>query len=104
MRALSRTVIVMLGVFLATPALAKARPVYAIVVGHNAIAPALQAEARGLSTLRYADDDALKFFALIEQGSRQSFLLAVPDADTQRRFPALSGRARPPTDRCRGAR
>ena len=79
------------------PASAAARPVYTIVVGHNAVAPALQAQARGLVTLRYADDDALKFFALMEQGSRQAFLLAVPDADTQRRFPTLSGRALPPT-------
>lgn len=77
-------------------AFAASRPVYTIVLGHNGIAPALQAEARGLVTLRYADDDALKFFALMEPASRQAFLLAVPDSDTQRRFPALSGRASPP--------
>lgn len=97
MRAAWCALVVFFGLSLSRSSLAAPRPVYTVVVGHNAIAPALQAQARGLVTLRYADDDALKFFALMEQASRQAFLLAVPDADTQRRFPALSGRASPPT-------
>jgi hypothetical protein len=99
-RALRGLFTLVLAIFAAAlPARAHAAPgpVYSIVIGENAVAPALQAQARGLVTLRYADDDAFKVFSLLEHGSRQAFLLAVPDADTQRRFPQLHGRAVPPT-------
>jgi hypothetical protein len=78
-------------------AAAKKRVVYTIAVGHNAVADVLKRDAAGLSTLRYADDDALRFYALLQSASRRAFLLTVADADTQRRFPAVARRARAPS-------
>jgi hypothetical protein len=74
-----------------------ARPVYTISIGQNAVAEALKPQASGLVTLRYADDDALRFYSLMEGVSRRAFLLSVLDADTQRRFPDFARRAAPPT-------
>ncbi|HEX6767578.1 MAG TPA: caspase family protein [Polyangiaceae bacterium] len=76
---------------------APSRPVYTIAVGHNAVADVLRRDAAGLVTLRYADDDALRFFALLQNASRYAFLLTVADADTQRRFPEVTRRALAPT-------
>ena len=78
---------------------ANKRAVYTIAVGHNAIADVLKRDAAGLSTLRYADDDALRFYALMQRASRRAFLLTVADADTQRRFPEVARRALPPSVR-----
>jgi hypothetical protein len=73
------------------------RPLYTIAVGHNAVADVLKRSGDGLVTLRYADDDALKFYSLMERASRRAFLLSVLDADTQRRFPEVARRAAPPS-------
>jgi hypothetical protein len=73
------------------------RPVYTIAVGHNAVAEVLRPNAGGLTTLRYADDDALRFYNLMQHGSVQAFLLAIADTETQRRFPEASGRALAPS-------
>jgi hypothetical protein len=86
--------------FVASPAAASASPkrvVYTISIGHNEIPEALMNADRNLMTLRYADDDALRVYSLLEAASRQAFLLAVLDPDTQRRFPELAGQARPPS-------
>lgn len=96
-RLLLRVVVALVVILLPALACAAPGPVYSIVIGQNSIAPSLQGDARGLVTLRYADDDAFKFFSLMEHASRRAFLLSVPDADTQRRFPQLIARAASPT-------
>jgi hypothetical protein len=73
------------------------RPVYTIAVGYNAVADVLKRNASGLTTLRYADDDALRFYSLMQHASRHAFLLTVADADTQRRFPDVARRAVAPS-------
>ncbi len=65
---------------------------YAIVVGNNAPPKS----APQLSTLRYADDDAVRFHQLFS-GFAHTSLLAVLDAQTQRRYPQLAQRAELPT-------
>lgn len=61
-------------------------------VGVNA-APA----GSGLATLRYADDDAVRFYDFARLSSERSWLLTVVDADTARRHSSLLGAARPPS-------
>src|SRR5687768_742358 len=73
------------------------RPVYTIAVGHNSVAEVLRPNAAGLTTLRYADDDALRFYNLMQHASRRAFLLTVADADSQRRFPEATRRALAPS-------
>jgi len=51
----------------------------------------------GVAPLRFADDDAARYFELFEALGAQPKLLAVLDADTQRRHPSLAAIARPPT-------
>jgi hypothetical protein len=73
------------------------RPVYTIAVGHNSVAEVLRPNAAGLTTLRYADDDAVRFYNLMQHASRRAFLLTVADADSQRRFPEAARRALAPS-------
>jgi hypothetical protein len=73
------------------------RPVYTIAVGNNAVAEVLRPSARGLATLRYADDDALRFYNLMQHASRRAFLLTIADAETQRRFPEAARSALAPS-------
>ena len=63
------------------------RPLYTIAVGHNRVAEVLRPNAAGLTTLRYADDDAIRLFNLMQHASRRAYLLAIADADSQQRFP-----------------
>lgn len=66
---------------------------YAVVIGNNA-AP----EGRGdLQTLRYADDDALRFADLFARAGMKTFLLTVADARTQRKTAFQGAKAEPPT-------
>src|SRR5687767_14670864 len=66
---------------------------YAIVIGNNA-PPTTGAEK--LRTLRYADDDAVRYYQLLSRlGETQ--LLAVLDAPTQKRHHGLGALALPPT-------
>lgn len=51
----------------------------------------------GVAPLRYADDDAARYYELFEALGAEPRLLAVLDADTQRRHPQLAAVARPPT-------
>lgn len=84
----------------ATEARAQSRqPVYAIVVGHNAPPPNSDPDgaSSGLQTLRYADDDAVRFYGLLSTASDHAVLLADMDADTRRRHSSLAARAEPPT-------
>ncbi|MCA9556834.1 MAG: caspase family protein, partial [Myxococcales bacterium] len=65
---------------------------YAIVVGNNhALA------GSGYDRLEYADDDALRFAALLGDLGADVQLLTGPDADTAPRWPGLADRAKPPT-------
>lgn len=68
-------------------------PRYALVIGNNR--PPF--ERPDLPSLRYADDDAVRYQDLFQRLGAQTHLLAVPDADTQRRHPQIAGRALPPS-------
>ncbi len=87
----------MRGVALATLVLAgwaHAKTVtYAIAIGNDAPPPG-QPE---LPTLRFADDDAVRFDAFFSRVTEHHWLLSVLDAPTQRRHEAAASRARPPT-------
>jgi hypothetical protein len=65
---------------------------FAIVIGNNAPP---EEEVGRLGALHYADDDAVRFYELFRSFA-ETELLTVPDAATQRRYPELSGIARPP--------
>jgi len=79
------------------PAAAKTK-YYGIVIGNNA-APARSEGAphAPLSTLKFADDDAASMTAFLAEFGAETRLLTVMDADTQRRYPELVARARPPS-------
>lgn len=51
----------------------------------------------GLPALRFADDDAAAFYDLASSLSDTAHLLTVFDSETARRYPGLTGTARPPT-------
>jgi hypothetical protein len=67
---------------------------YALVIGNNAV-PA-GADDQGLRTLRYADDDAVRFHQLLSRVGTSELLTMVDDT-TERRYPGLAAEARPPT-------
>lgn len=67
---------------------------YLVALGNNALPAAGDEDLR---PLRYADDDAAAVYRLGEELGMAGTLLAVLDADTQRRFPELARVARPPT-------
>ena len=50
-----------------------------------------------LAPLRFADDDAARYFELLEPGAAQAHLLTTFDSETQSQFPELVDRALPPT-------
>ncbi|HVE87568.1 MAG TPA: caspase family protein [Myxococcales bacterium] len=64
---------------------------YALVVANNSSVDGSRAP------LQYADDDGAGFFELLEPQVNEALLLAVLDAETQRRHPGLAARTRPPT-------
>ena len=66
---------------------------YAIVIGNNAPP---EEELGRLASLRYADDDAIRYAALFRSYGAEVKLFTVPDEATQRRYPELNGRAEPP--------
>lgn len=59
--------------------------VYALVIGNNA-APL---DSAGTATLRYADDDAARYYEFFSRFATEVRLLTVFDADSQRRYPSL---------------
>ncbi len=72
---------------------AVAAPVrYAVVIGHNL------GDDAALARLRYADDDAARFYELFGPGSAQAWLLTVFDTETQGIYGPLVPLARPPTE------
>ena len=75
----------------ASPALA-ADVHYAIVIGNNA-PPA----GEPLAALRFADDDAARYYGVLARLSESVVLLTVLDADSQKRYPTYAGLAQRPT-------
>ena len=71
-----------------------ARVSYAIVIGNNA--PPKSGTPETLQPLRYADDDAIRYFQLFSRFA-QTRLLVVADATTQKRYPDIATRAMLPT-------
>ena len=67
---------------------------YALVIGNNA-PPSEKADA--LESLRYADDDAVRFYRFFRHMTAESRLFTVADAETQRRFPEIAPVAEVPT-------
>lgn len=67
---------------LASPAAARTVS-YAIAIGNNA------PPTPSLPTLRYADDDAVRYYQLFGRVAERASLLTVLDATSQRRYPAL---------------
>ncbi len=72
-----------------TPTVAPDR--FAIVVGYN------QADRAELEDLRFADDDAARFFELVSLGAARAHLLTVFDPPSQALYPRLVSIARAPT-------
>lgn len=68
--------------------------VVALVVGNNA--PPTGEAFEGLGKLRFADDDAVRFYQFLSRFADRVALLAVLDEDTQRRYPGMADRAHPP--------
>lgn len=64
---------------------------YALVIGNN------ESLDPKVATLRYADDDAARSFELFESRAQGVRLLTVLDAASQKLYPGLAARARPPT-------
>jgi hypothetical protein len=67
---------------------------YAIVIGNNA--PPSAGTPEQLAPLRYADDDAVRYYQLFSRMA-DTRLLAVLDTQTQRRHPGLAGLAEAPS-------
>ncbi len=63
----------------------------ALVVGLNT------SRDPGVAPLKYADDDAARYFELFSETVAHASLLAVLDEDSQRRHPQATSLARPPT-------
>jgi hypothetical protein len=89
-----KALVVAILVALAAPAHAGKDVRYAIVIGNNA--PPASGTTEKLAPLRYADDDAVRYYQLFSRLG-EAHLLAVLDATTQRRYVGLAARALPPT-------
>ena len=76
----------------ATPVAAE-RVVYAVAIGNNAP----PASEPSLAALRYADDDAVRYYELFKRAGKHVALLTVLDDSTQRRHPAFRSVATAPT-------
>src|SRR4051812_1715185 len=73
---------------------AGARVSYAIVIGNNA--PPRSGTSETLQPLRYADDDAIRYYQLFSRFA-QTHLLVVADLPTQKRYPEIAATATLPT-------
>ncbi|MEM6731094.1 MAG: caspase family protein [Myxococcota bacterium] len=65
----------------------------ALVIGNNAS----PVDETALAPLRFADDDAIRFYELFSRATDTVELLSVLDDTTQTRHPGVAGKARPPT-------
>lgn len=74
---------------------AQARPTsYALIIGNNAPP---QGSVETLATLRYADDDAARYFQFFGRFADEIRVFSVLDGDSQRRYPEVAAQARPPS-------
>ena len=89
-----RAVVTCLVVLALAPVAHAERRAYAIVIGNNA--PPTSGTPETLQPLRYADDDAVRYFQLFSRFA-QTRLLVVLDATTQKRYPELAGQTMLPT-------
>ena len=93
----ARAVLVALLLSSAGPVLAAGRPViFTLAIGYNG-APRTGDGREAPPALRFADDDAAAFYQFGRSVGRRAYLLALLDADTQRRFPGLAAEARAPS-------
>jgi hypothetical protein len=76
---------------LASPAQA-ARLFYSVSIGNNT-----PPRAEGVPALRYADDDAIRYYDLFVRAGARGALLTVMDRQTERRYAKLVPQAKPPT-------
>ncbi len=67
---------------------------YALVIGYNQPPDALK---DALATLRYADDDALRYAAHFDAFTEKTWLLSALDEETQTRFSKAAARTQLPT-------
>jgi hypothetical protein len=79
----------------AAPAPEVEQRTFALVIGFNGKPPATKDES--IQPLRYADDDAFAFYQLQKELGADAILLTAPDAETKRRYPAITDGVRPPT-------
>jgi hypothetical protein len=64
---------------------------YALIVTHN------ESVDEGVEALRYADDDGARYYELFSAMTSEARLLTVLDADSQKLFPGMAARTKPPT-------
>lgn len=78
---------------LAAPALAQDVPPerFLLVLGHNG------SDVAGVADLRYADDDAARYYELLAPGAAQAHLLTAFDDESAPLYPHLYERSEPPT-------
>lgn len=67
---------------------------YVLIVGNNAPPPS---DGESLPTLRYADDDAARYFHFFRRFADGVRVLSVLDPESQRRYPEVAAQARPPS-------
>ncbi|MCB9654391.1 MAG: caspase family protein [Deltaproteobacteria bacterium] len=72
----------------------EASEAYAIVIGNNAPPPNSH---DALKRLRYADDDAVRYYELFSRFALETRLLSVLDQETQKRYPGLADLTRAPS-------
>lgn len=65
---------------------------YALIVGNN-----FPFENPKLDTLKFADDDAVRYYRFFKRFTEDAFLLTIPDLRTQKRYAAIGNEADPPT-------
>jgi hypothetical protein len=70
---------------------------YVVAIGQNDIPASLTVREPELNRLKFADDDAIGLYALMQPASRQAFLLTMPDVETQRDSPEAVQAAVAPT-------
>lgn len=92
---MKRTAWIIFVALLVASAPAAARTVsYAVIIGNNA--PPSEPAQSALSPLRYADDDAVRYYLLLSQFARTTLLSTLDDA-TQKRHGKIAAVARVPT-------
>ena len=66
---------------------------YAVIIGNNAP----PTDNQSITELRYADDDAVRYYRFFGRMTDDIQLLTVLDVATQKRYPGVAEKASPPT-------